>query len=165
MLQKIIILLTIAGVFFLHGCKGQREKTGYFDTIYLSAEKEFTDFIRHYIPEIEQILKRHGIYSQNSDITEKEVIQWHIYKQSDKEKNQDRILATVTIHSEQKLYGIQLPEYMYFEFVYRNGQWRALSEDESFTPSGSNKFSLADLTPHVYEDLSEIFLYGYEQKQ
>lgn len=165
MLQKIVILLMTAGILFLHGCKDQREKTGYFDTTYLSAEKEFTDFIKRYITQIEQVLKRYAIYPEGFDISGREVIQWHIYKQSDEEKNRDRILATVTIHSEQKLYGIRLPEYMYFEFVYRNGQWRALSEDESFTPSGSHKFSLTDLTPHIYEDLSEIFLYDYEQRQ
>jgi hypothetical protein len=160
MLQKIIICLTIISTLLHSGCKGNRDKTGYFDTAYLSAEKEFTSFLKRYTPEIEQILEKYGMYPEYPGIQEKEVIQWHIYKQPDnKEKDQYRILATVTICAEQKLYGMRLPEYIYLGFVYNNGQWRAVFGDESFTSSVSHSFSLTGLTFHIYEDIKKVFLY------
>ncbi|MCF6158587.1 MAG: hypothetical protein E3K32_08425 [wastewater metagenome] len=155
MLQKIIIFLTITGALLLSGCKDNREETGYFDTTYHTAEREFARFIEYYIPEIRQILKGHGMHHrEDSLIPEEEIIQWHVYRQPDQEKSQDLILATVTIHGEQRLYGMRLPEYIYLGFVYKNGQWCVMPENESFV---SHTFSLTDMTSHVYEDLREIF--------
>jgi hypothetical protein len=153
-----VILLMITGTLFLSGCKDSKERTEYHDmTYYLSAEREFTQFIEYYISDIERILREYGMYHEDFDILGNEVIQWHIYKQPDKGNNQDQILATVTIHGEKKLYGMQLPEYMYFVFVYKDGQWCVTTENEPSLPLVSRKFPLIDITSRIYKDLQGVF--------
>lgn len=155
---NLIILLTITGTLFLSGCKDNKERTEHLDmTYYFSAEREFIQFIELYVPEIERILKEYGMYHEDFDILENEVIQWHIYKQPEKGNGRDRILATVTIHGEKKMYGMQLPEYMYFVFVYKNGQWYRAPENEVSLPIVSRKFPLIDITSRIYKDLQDIF--------
>lgn len=157
-LLNLVILLTITGALFLSGCKDNEERAEHLDmTYYLSAEREFAQFIEYYIPEIERILKEYGMYHEDFDILENEVIQWHIYKQPDKRNDQDQILAMVTIHGEKKLYGMQLPEYMHFVFVYKDGQWYVTPENELSLPLVSRKFPLIDITSRIYKDLQGIF--------